>query len=219
MSILVSPTERGLLSKIGKSSSVPEKKGVDAFWISNGKQWGVQRKEFPNDFVASMRDGRLAKELAQMARLDVAILLIEGYGTWTNDGQNLEQAISKQQLWNYIVSASLARGIIVYQVASEADGAAFIGSVYEWSRKPVHRSLMSRPKPVGKWGQRGNRDWELHVLQSFEGIGPGVAGKILDHFGGLPLAWTVGVDEMMKVDGIGKKRAEALTRSLEVEDG
>lgn len=216
MSILVSPTERGLLAAIGKSSSIPERKGVDVFWVARGKQWGVQRKEFPNDFVASLRGERLSKELAQMAKLDVAILLLEGYGQWTNSGQNLEQAITKQQLWNWTISAALSRGIMVYQVESEADGTEFVKSVYAWSNKPVHRALMTRPKPQGSWGERGNLDWELHLLQSFEGIGPGVAMEIIKHFEGLPMQWTVTVDELQEVKGIGKKRAEALIRSLEV---
>ena len=215
MGILISPTERGPLAKLGKYSSLPEKKGVDAFWVARGKQWGVQRKEFPGDFVASMRDDRLSRELAQMATLDAAILLLEGYGTWTNSGHELTQAISKPQLWNYILSACLSRGIIAWQVADAQEGASYIRSAYEWSHKPVHRSLMTRPNPTGSWGKRGNRDWELHTLQSFDGIGPGVAGKILDHFGELPLRWTVTYDELLKVEGIGKKRAQALIDALE----
>src|SRR5207244_2624470 len=77
-----------------------------------------------------------------------------------------------------------------------------------WLRKDVHRGTQYRPKLVDKlWGVNGNRSWGSHLLQGFTGIGPAQAEAIVDHFGGVPLQWTVTEDDLQLVKGIGKKRA------------
>lgn len=211
MSILVSPTERGLFATLGRTSALPERNGVDAYWVARGKQWGVQRKRFPEDFVASLHDGRLSKELGQMGKLDAAIILIEGYGKWTVTGELVDAPLSRSQLWGFIMSCFLTRGVLCIQVADESEGIELVKSLYKWSNKEAHRSLLSRPGPKkDAWGTRNSKDWQIHLMQSFEGIGPGVAEAIIDHFGGVPLEWTVSVNELQQVKGVGAKRAQSL---------
>jgi Holliday junction resolvasome RuvABC DNA-binding subunit len=60
-----------------------------------------------------------------------------------------------------------------------------------------------------------SRDWALHLLQGFEGIGPDLAAAIFDHFEGVPFRWNVeGAKGLMEVPGIGKGRAEKLWGAL-----
>ena len=72
---------------------------------------------------------------------------------------------------------------------------------------------MTRPKPTTLWGSRSDRDWGIHVIQSFDGIGPGVAGAIFDRFG-LPIQWTVTKADLESVPGVGKKRASKMWETL-----
>jgi ERCC4-type nuclease len=64
----------------------------------------------------------------------------------------------------------------------------------------------------------GNREWALHLLQGFRGIGPVQAAAIYDHFGGVPFVWDVGVFDLMDVPGIGEKRAEQLIGAFDGRD-
>jgi ERCC4-type nuclease len=41
-------------------------------------------------------------------------------------------------------------------------------------------------------------------------VGPELADRVLDKFGGVPGEWTVTVEELMEVPGIGRKKAEAM---------
>ena len=72
---------------------------------------------------------------------------------------------------------------------------------------------MTRPKPQTVWGNRNDRDFGIHLIQSFDGIGPGVAGAIFDKFG-VPLKWTINLDDLESVPGVGKKRAAKMWRTL-----
>jgi hypothetical protein len=76
--------------------------------------------------------------------------------------------------------------------------------------------LETRPKGRDEWGKRieAGRDFAIFLLQSFPGIGAGVAGNIYDHFGYLPMTWRVTEKELAEVPGVGKGRAKTLWGAL-----
>jgi ERCC4-type nuclease len=211
----VSPTEPLPYSKMGASSSVPERYGSDFWWVANGMMWGIQRKKFPEDFLASLQDGRLAKELAQMQALDHGIVILEGLGTWTDDGMLLDQQFHLGQLYGWMMSCFFEMGVAVFRVKSQRDVLHFIDRMEAWSKRKSHWSLSRRPKAkANMWGERGNREYGIHLLQSFEGIGPSVAEAIYDHFDGVPLAWMITTSELEQVKGVGPKIADKLMEAL-----
>jgi ERCC4-type nuclease len=211
--VLVSPSEHRLKG-LGKVSSQPEKFGCDFLFVGAGGLVGVQRKEV-KDLVASLHDGRLAKELGQMKGLAQGIVLIEGEVRWTNSGTilGLRTSFTRTQLYGVVFSIQ-SGGVWVITTGGLEETRQVLPLVESWLRKQRHGSLSGRPNPQGDWGHVGSRDWGVHLLQSFNGIGFEVAGRIYDHFGGVPLAWTVGEDKLMEVRGVGKGRAEVLVNAL-----
>jgi ERCC4-type nuclease len=214
--VLVSPTEPPLLRALGKVSLVPESYGCDFLFASPiFGLVGVQRKEI-KDFVASVQDGRLAKELGQMKQLGLSLLVLEGRPTWTNDG--LLTSTSTQwtvhqhlgTLWSVQLS-----GCWIASSQELTGTSTLISAFMRWTAKQRHTGLENRVGPLSdEWGKVGSREWGIHLLQGFKGIGPVQAAAILDHFGGLPLQWTVDGLDLQQVDGIGKKRAESLIDAL-----
>jgi ERCC4-type nuclease len=47
------------------------------------------------------------------------------------------------------------------------------------------------------------------------GVGAEMAGRIWDHFGRVPWRWEVGVNELMKVKGVGRTRAERMLAAFQ----
>jgi len=185
-------------------------------WWAHRKRWGIQRKQFPGDFLASVYDGRLAKEIGQMASLDFRFLILEGFGEWTDEGDLIDRRkFTRSQMYGLIATFSTEHDVTVLRVRNMAETAAAVRALEAWSKKTKHVSMSRRPKPKGAWGTPDNRDWALHLLQSFTGIGPIQAAAIFDHFEGVPLSWTVSVVEVMEVDGIGKKRAEQMWGAID----
>jgi ERCC4-type nuclease len=214
--MLVSPTEPAILRALGKTSLVPEQYGADFMFPSTEFGLvGIQRKEL-SDFVASVKDGRLAKEIGQMKRLGLAMLVLEGKPHWTNDG--LLTSTSTQWRMNQhlgtLWSVQLS-GCWLATTTSVQETSTLISAFTRWTAKPRHIALESRPGPTSdEWGKVGNREWALHLLQGFRGIGPVQAAALYDHFGGLPFVWSVGIVDLMEVPGIGEKRAEGLIGAL-----
>lgn len=217
--MLVSSTESPLFRALGRSTTTPERYGVDALWLCRMGMVGVQRKEIA-DFLASVTDGRLSKEVGQMQSLDVKVLVLEGRPQWTVDGVLLNewgQAWTKQQHRAFLWSMRMA-GVWVEWSESLPDTIEVVKELEHWSKKAKHQSLMRRTGPAkGAWGKRGNRAWAIHLLEGFDGIGPTQAERILDAFdGAVPLAWTVDERELLQVPGLGKVKVQKMVDAIGV---
>lgn len=218
MTMFVAPTEPPKFRELGATSSEPEKYGVDFLWQSQLGLVGVQRKQFPDDFLASVHDGRLNREYGMMRELDLAVLMLEGKAHFTSDGNLIRARNGKRTGWtrtqhrNYLSSVQL-RGIQVCWTETITDSVSYLRDMQLWTDKDGHDSLDQRPSAKGtsKWGEVTDTDYLCHLLQSFDGIGPKQARAIVQHLGN-PLALVVTKEDLMSVPGIGKGRAEKIVK-------
>lgn len=217
---IVAPTEPAQLKALGRVSLTPERFGADVLFASRLGTVGVQRKAMPGDFLASVTDGRLSKEVSQLQTLDLRVLVLEGRPTWTVDGELVNpwgQTWTRSQHRRFLWSMRLS-GVWVEWSDDVRDTCAVIEDLRAWTAKAKHGSLMRRPGVKGAWGKPTSREWQTHLLESFDGVGADLAGRIIDKFGGAPLAWTVGVDDLMRVHGVGKVKARRMVGALEKTD-
>ncbi len=215
--MFVAPTEPEALKRLGSAvNMVPERHGVDYLWPAQGGWAGVQRKEI-GDFRASVDDGRLARELAQMDGLVFRWVLLEGTPRFTTDNHMIvprRATAWTRERWEGALAAVQLKGAMLAQSADVADTARVLAVLKEWSKKERHSTLATRPGPVSLWGKPEHRDFQLHILQGFDGIGPELAGAIIDAFNGVPLAWTVDADALKQVKGLGPKKIAKLMGAL-----
>lgn len=216
--MLIAPTEHQLKG-IGKVSSLPEKWGCDIV-MRTDKLWvGIQRKEL-KDLIASVQDGRLSKEVMQMSacgRLHIKVLLVEGKAQWTTDGVFMGSGFGAS--WTLAQQRGLLwtarlNGLWVDFTDSIQDTRVWLRMMEQWAGKAKHDSLGKRPGAIGAWGKPDSKEFGCHLLQGLPGVGPELATRIIKHFGGVPWLWSVGVNELMEVQGIGKKKASEMMNAL-----
>lgn len=213
--MLVSPAERPPFNTIGTVSSIPERYGADFLFFSpHIGRIGVQRKTIP-DLIASLHDGRLAKEIPQLQTLDMGVVVIEGTLEWTSDECLYTQTASqltKAQFLGICWSLFL-NGLLPAFTCSQTETIRYLSLFSQWAQKERHTSLTSRSKTAAKnmYGTRESRDWQIHVMEGFPGIGYTRAATVVDFFGGLPLQWTGSLSD---VPGIGQKTAARLGKLL-----
>ena len=219
MTLIIAPTEPASFKAIGDVVSMaPERMGVDAMWSTeNWGMVGVQRKEY-KDLIASVADGRLAREVAQMQRLGLAVLIVEGRMRWSTDGLLMDPYLrwSKSSHRGLIRSVQ-SKGIWVETSENTADTIDAVQDLIRWTAKPRHNSLDRRPGPTGDWGRASERDFASHLLQGIDGVGPVLAEAVLDRFNGVPWQWTCGYDDLLAVPGMGPKTAEKMWHALGAE--
>lgn len=203
----------------------PENRGLDYMWIDTAGQWrGVQRKEV-SDFLASLDDGRLSRELSQMTNMvHMPIVLIEGAVNFNGSARDSVMMTSgfgrarevTREGWHKRLLSIMDRGVFVHSSTNMTDSAHVIGAYWWWSQSTQHSTGTTRPGPAGDWGQVTNRDWQAHLLQGLDGVGPKLAEQILDHLGYCPLQVVATRQQLLEVPGIGPKLA---TRILRVNGG
>ena len=213
--MLVAPTEPPALRRAGTVNLIPESYGVDVLCMKGTNRLGIQRKEV-KDFLASVDDNRLTKELMQMKALEIAVLVVEGEWRFGADGKLMNQfgrTWTRSQL-NGLLFSIYARGVWVMRTDTLADTIALCKDLDAWWKKDDHKSFTARTTPQNVWGTKMDRDFGTWVLQSFPGIGPQLAERIWMKFNGVPLKLTVTAEELMKVEGMGKKKVEGIMRVL-----
>jgi DNA excision repair protein ERCC-4 len=198
-----------------KISSLPEKHGCDILVPTKKGIVGFQRKTLP-DLVASLQDGRLYYELNQLittATVTHPYLVIESLFTTTTDDFYVEASISVSTLHSLIAKFH-ANGVGFLPTQSTRSTVACCLSVSRYIGSG-NADIIHRPKQVtNEWGRTSSRAYGIFLLQSFPGIGPKVAAAIYDHYGNVPITWTVSPAELAQVPGIGRRRAETLIGSL-----
>lgn len=207
-----------MLKGAGVVSSFPENYGCDIAIIApEGKIVGIQRKLFPDDLMASLSDGRLPEQLQKMRGLDRAVLVLEGYGQWTTEGQLIHRTkFNRNNLYGLVWSLFWEFGVVVIQVGDMEETLDVCKALEAWVGKKDHVSLLGRPAaPRSPWGSRTNADFALHFLTGAPDLGPKRAKALIDHCGRVPLTWTISREEMVEVPGIGPKTAERLFEMFE----
>ncbi len=221
--MLVAPTElkhapfRALTSS-GKGSNKPEMMGVDFAFACRGRWSGVQRKEI-KDFVASVNDGRLSKEVQQMrgAELEYAALVIEGQVRWSLDGalvsDNYGHEWTREKHIKQLLSVQDA-GVFVLSSSDPADTARVMQDFESWIRKGDHFSLKKRGPMTAAWGTKENRDYQRHLIMGLQGVDYVLAERILDTIG-MPFGLRVTAADLMTVHGLGAKKVDKIMSALE----
>jgi ERCC4-type nuclease len=221
VTIFVAPSEHDTHIKAlaDRVSNLPEQYGCDIIWRAQDQWWGIQRKEV-KDFFASVQDGRLAVELAQMrGNLAIPLVVIEGRMNWSADDilmhSTYGQTITRQMFHGMLFGITY-EGANVFFTDSTKHTAGLVRHLSVWSRKDSHNSMRRRPgaEASSMWGKASNEDWARHLLQGFPGIGPAVADAITRHFGRVPLRWDCEPADLVRIPGIGKVRAKALIEAF-----
>jgi ERCC4-type nuclease len=223
MNVLVSPTDRDVLSLLGDtaiSSLVTEEHGADILIYTNQGLFGIQRKRFPEDFISSMNDGRISKETSLLANTcKFRMLIIEGQPKYYPDGnlvmpRKMPGHYTRKRIRGTILNIKYVKGIDVDYTESVKDTVDYIKEIVEFFTDSKHLGLYVRPSAPAEWIRPSSNETLLWVLQGFEGIGPQLADNIIKHFGKIPIAWTCSLDELKQVSRLGEKRATEIYNAL-----
>ena len=163
---------------------------------------GIQRKKFPDDLIASLADGRLAKQIQMMKGLDVAILLLEGKGWWVGDKLQAKFAgrtFTRRELRALIFSIQIEHGLRYMQTEGLRETCDLVMDLRTWLMKKNHDGLVSRPK-AGAWGP-DSTEWKMWFWQAIPGVGPVVSRRLAEAWPRLPIKLMVSRAEVEKVAG------------------
>jgi Fanconi anemia group M protein len=149
----------------------------------------IERKTM-NDFISSMLSKRLLEQLNNMAQYENKLLILEG------KNRN-ETSINPNAIRGMILSISLNFKIPVIKTENEKETAEYLFLLAKQQAKPKTELNMHARIPKTKQEQK------KYIIESFQGIGPATAEKLLKKFGTIKNVINSSVEELEKE--IGKK--------------
>lgn len=157
----------------------------------------VYEHKTPEDFVSSVKDGRLFSQIEKMKlNYERSYIVVSG---------SLTDLINVGMAYNSVIGAMtscFARGCPVIFCDSYENLCAVIKNLSEKLVDGKSRSITEIKLPI--------RDDPLRLVCSLPGISKKKGQSLLDHFGSPIAIFTASIDELMKVDGIGKKIADQI---------
>ena len=166
----------------------------------------IERKT-ARDFLSSIMDGRLVNQISNLKRHCInPILLVEGNpfktGLSMDDMAIRGALISTQAIWYVPVIFSRTK-------EESKDIMVMIGKQEEACMDVVPLRHGYRPRRL--------RSKQLFILQGLPKVGPTMAKRLLVHFKTVSNVVNATVEDLMKVEGIGKVSAEKIRAVLDLE--
>ena len=158
------------------------------------------------DLVAAIKDGRLFRQALKLSAstLQPAIIL-EGTGR-----ELAGSAMRWEAIQGALVTVALFCGVPLLRTRTPEETVRTMLFAARQGRTFASGALPRRGRRP-----RGKRARQLYILQSFPGIGPDRAQRLLAHFGSVECIAQANATELCSVPGIGKRIAGGLRWSVE----
>lgn len=164
----------------------------------------IERKT-AKDFVDSIMDKRLFKQATELREeFKNPLIILEGDDFYNG-------FINPNAVRGSIASIALDFGISIIPTRNAQDTAAMIKriAIREQTGEKPHIQTRTDKKPVNMWEQ------QLFIVESLPNIGPVNAKKLLEHFGTVSKIINASENELMEVEGIGKKTAKNIRKVVD----
>lgn len=181
-----------------------EKVRLDVGDYQIGGRLAIERKT-ADDFAASILDGRLFSQAAMMQASGMrSVFLIEGSLSRIQSAINPEALAGAQSALIALYGASMVF------TENPQGSARLIGRLFKHLTNGLGYEVPLRQnKPKDPSVQ------SLFIVESLPGVGPETARKLLKHFGSAKGVFIASENELLEVDGIGRKGAQKIVAALE----
>jgi len=170
----------------------------------------VERKTIP-DFCHSIKDGRLFKQVKNLASSNVpACLILEGKNRLFK-----ETDFSPQAIQGILLSISLAFRLPILKTKNPQETVQVMLQSYKQLTKDRLEEVRFYPKfSAHKKPNHPLLSQRIKILEGFPGIGTDRAERLLMKFGNLHNVFTAEEEELLNVPGLGKKTVDRLWEVL-----
>ena len=165
------------------------------------KRVAVERKTV-GDFISSMVDGRLFKQLSELKENFVyPVLIIEGNGLY-----DTERKVHPNAIRGAIASVAIDFNVPILWTQSPLETAEMLIAIAKREQLDSGKKNAIR----GRKKARSMNDRQEILIAGLPNVNTSTAKKLLKHFGSPEKVFTASDDDLKKVDGIGPKMAKKI---------
>lgn len=165
----------------------------------------IERKT-AGDFLASLIDGRLFNQLANMLSYEKPLLIIEG----TPRELFFMRNINTNALIGALTSIALDFKVPIIFSESKAQTAEYIYIIAKRIQQKAGKEISLRKKPA-----LALREWQQFIVESLPLVGPKTAKMLLKKFGSVRGVFNASAKELESLPNIGPKKAKKIIKIIE----
>lgn len=212
--IIVSPNERQeiktLIGDEGIESTIP----YDFRLYTRKGAIAVERKHFPSDMLASVEDGRLAKECAAMRHAKYRVLISEGVAKYNQQGYLLNghriTRWTRAGIRNLFRSIRYCEDVDIEFTRSIPETVQVLHELQSYFDTDSHHSIRVRPTFSPEMLYKTDTERYIYWLQGLPGIGYERACEMRKWFRCPLHVFEASQSDLMRVPGIGKVIAKGI---------
>ena len=217
--IIVDPNEWPRVRKYIGESGLSSKLNYDFKMYTNSGVVAAERKKSPGDLLASVTDGRLARECASMEEeADYRFLISEGRIHYTKDKHVIDGKYSshwtKTSIRNLFRSIRFVEGVDIEFSANIPDTVQVLRELQKYFDTSKHGSFRARPGIQKDWPVITYEERFLFWIQGLPQISRIRAGKIASRFQNPSELFSATYEDWIKIPRLGDKTIEPIYRFL-----
>ena len=171
------------------------------------KDVAIERKTV-SDFISSMINKRLVKQIEELQQYEKRLLIIEGTSEQELYDDEKDLGVSANAIRGFLLSISLKSKTPIIFTKNAEDTARFISVILKKpSPKGVREASLNAKKKIFT-----KKEQLQYIVESFPGIGPKSAKKILKEFKTIKNFINAPEDELQKLLG---KKSETIKKLIE----
>ncbi len=165
----------------------------------------VERKT-AEDFIASIIDKRLFKQMEHLTRYEKPVLIVEGHNFYSRN-------VHVNAIFGALSSVIADYGISVLHTSNPRETAMIIFNLARREQLAGKRDVLLRHKP--KAGSIG--EMQLHLVAGLPSVSVTLAKRLLEHFKTPKNVFAASEARLQQVEGIGERKARMIWKILNEE--
>jgi len=206
--IIVDHRERKIIDELKELDVDVEIKELKAGDFVLSDKVGAELKT-KNDFISSMIDGRLNNQLKLLREnFEIPLLIIQG----EEDIYSIRN-VHPNAIRGMLVTISVSYNIPIIYSKNVKDTAGILKVIAKREQDPNFKSfnLRNERKPLTP------NELKEYIVESLPGIGRNLSKSLLEQFNSINKIFNADVEELKKVEKIGKKKAENIRKVIDEE--
>lgn len=155
------------------------------------------------DFESSVIDGRLFDQLSRLSSSYSRVILVV-------EGTESPGMLQKPSLLGAYSSVLTDYGAALFFTRSPESTAELIYAIAKHEQLMEKRSLRISGKPKGRTLPQN----QLAIVEMLPLVGPKMARTLLENFGTIENLFQASEEDLLKIEGLGKKKAKAIRKAL-----
>ena len=219
MSIVITPNDYTHIGELfGELAISSPLDGFDLLLYTRRGKIPLERKAIPGDLIASVTDGRLARELRAMREVSkFYILLLHGRFTFRQDGtlvipgaKRAGRDWTRKGIRNLLRTIQYVEGAFIEQAESDEELVEVVTQIEDYFNKSQHLSLRIRPGLQSNWILPTRDEKVMHFYQGLPGISTIRARSLIKQYPSPMGLYAATIDDLMSISGVGRTIAKGI---------